>query len=83
MLTEVNRGNGMKVMKRHFDGKVYDYQVHALDEVKNPKVATFGTKHEADKYIGNVPVAPVKETKPEKEYRTKAFNKATKKGKGK
>lgn len=80
MLTEVNRANGMKVMKRHYDGKVYDYQIHDLDDTKNPLRATFITKAEADKHIGHVPVAPVIETKPAKEYKT---NPHVKSGKGK
>lgn len=75
MLTEVNRANGMKVMKRHYDGKVYDYQVHSLGDVKNPLITTFITKTEADKHIGNVPVAPVIETKPNNEYKKAAKGK--------
>ncbi len=68
MLTEVNRGNGMAVVKNHFNGDVFGYQVHDLSDTMNPLRETFKTLAEANEHIDHVPVAPVKETKAKKDY---------------
>ncbi len=68
MLTTVNTGNGMSVVKNHFGGVTFGYQVHDLSDKLNPLRATYDTMGEANDHIGHVLVAPVIETKANKDY---------------
>ena len=74
-LTEVNRGNNMAVIKNHYNGDVFGYQVHTCDghvrhDPMNPRIETFPTKVEADDYIGKELVKPEK-AKPKKKAKKK------------
>ncbi len=73
-LTEVNRGNNMAVIKNHYNGDVFGYQVHTCDghakhDPLNPLIETFPTKVEADDYIGTQ-LEPAK-AKPKKKVKKK------------
>lgn len=68
MLTTVNKTSRYKVVKNHNGLKVFSYQVHDVNNPLNPLLETFGTKWEADEFIGHTPKAPFKETKAKKDY---------------
>ncbi len=70
MLTIVNRNPTLKlaVIKRHYDGQVFEYQVHNEAKPLDPIVTRFPTKKEADNFISYTPVAPVRETRAMKSY---------------
>ena len=68
MLTVVNKTKDHKVVKHH-GGKVrVTYQVHDVHNPLNPLLRVFGTKWQADEFIGHTPKAPIKETKRKKDY---------------
>ncbi len=75
MLTVVNQNDKYKVVKNHKGTLVFSFQIHDKHNPLNPllrnmngEAVTFNTKWQADKYIGAVPQAPVKETKAAKDY---------------
>lgn len=51
MLTVVNRKDQFTVVKCHHNGTIFEYQVHDTT-LKNPVIARFNTKREADDNLG-------------------------------
>ncbi len=70
MLTLVNRNPKLhlSVYKSHHDGVLFEYQIHNDKSPLQPIIRRFLTKSEADRFIENEPVAPVKETRSAKSY---------------